>query len=546
MDLTTPDNELVITYAREASEPAFRALVDRHVNLVFSAAYRQVGDIGVAEEVTQNVFVALARKAPRLAGHETLAGWLHRTAILEAKAHIRAELRRRRREEAAATIASIQRDGATAADEVGSLLDEGLLNLRESDRSALILRYLEGRSLREVGVILGVEEDAARKRISRALDRLSEFFRCHGIAVPAKTGAALVTQAIHAAPAMPTGLAAAAAGAGISTGNAASGFQLFLMHMMTLTKPQIATVGLILATIPLGWQWHVLGEARQTNDTIAARLVEHQAELAEVEMFATQLRDSLMRAESDIFNATRRLDTLEVQRAALPIEPPGYEWDDALPVARVPKAVIRQMSMNAVANKRGDLTPQIRAALQLSDSESADVQSAVHRFLRNYHAAQASVVRRVEPDEQDQRFVGKPLEELRVFEIHGLQDTVSELRQEFFRDLATLLDPDRFELFKSSLSDWMALDDRSHGINTGMAIFDQDHQLAFHIYPSMPEGEPVVGWSFSAERSRMNATIRISDIPSFLRPHLQDWIDQIMAEAAVNLERTEAAAAQNP
>src|SRR3989449_9370745 len=96
MTPVSPDGELVTAYAAEGSESAFRALVTRHVHLVYATALRQVGDAGLAEEITQNVFVALARKAPRLARLETLAGWLHRTSILEAKARIRSELRDRK------------------------------------------------------------------------------------------------------------------------------------------------------------------------------------------------------------------------------------------------------------------------------------------------------------------------------------------------------------------------------------------------------------------------------------------------------------------
>src|SRR2546422_926001 len=105
MTPVSPDRELVTAYAAGGSETAFHALVTRHVHLVYATALRQVGDAGLAEEITQNVFTALARKAPRLAGIETLAGWLHRTSILEAKARIRSELRRDRREEMAAEAA---------------------------------------------------------------------------------------------------------------------------------------------------------------------------------------------------------------------------------------------------------------------------------------------------------------------------------------------------------------------------------------------------------------------------------------------------------
>src|SRR5207244_8372808 len=124
MTAASPDRELVTAYAARGSETAFRALVTRHVHLVYATAFRQVGDAGLAEEITQNVFIALARKAPRLAGLETLAGWLHRTAILEAKARIRSELRRDRREEMAAEIAALEREGTSPLDTLVPLLDD--------------------------------------------------------------------------------------------------------------------------------------------------------------------------------------------------------------------------------------------------------------------------------------------------------------------------------------------------------------------------------------------------------------------------------------
>src|SRR6266699_223658 len=145
------DCELVTAYTARGSENAFHALVTRHVNLVYATALRHVGDTALAEEITQNVFIALARNAPRLAGIQTLAGWLHRSAILEAKARVRAELRRGRREEMAAEAAALQREGTSPLDALVPLLDEGLLNLRDGDRLALVLRFLEERSRRGVG-----------------------------------------------------------------------------------------------------------------------------------------------------------------------------------------------------------------------------------------------------------------------------------------------------------------------------------------------------------------------------------------------------------
>src|SRR5256885_3549919 len=235
MTPVSPDRELVTAYAAGGSEPAFRALVTRHVHLVYATALRQVGDAGLAEEITQNVFTALARKAPRLAGIQTLAGWLHRSAILEAKARIRAELRRGRREEMAAEAAALEREGTSPLETLVPLLDEGLLNLRAGDRLALVLRFLDERSLRDVGLALGVDEDAARKRVSRALDRLAGFFRQRGFAVPTGAGcAAVLASTTQAAPAA---LAASAANAGLAaTSGATSGFNLVLFKLMALTK----------------------------------------------------------------------------------------------------------------------------------------------------------------------------------------------------------------------------------------------------------------------------------------------------------------------
>ena len=163
------DDNLISEFVGSGSETAFHALVNRHATMVHATALRQVGQSILAEEVTQNTFLALARKAPSLRKHQTIAGWLHRCALLEAKATLRRELRRQSREHKAAELNSIQTEGSSPLSQLVPILDEGLLNLKETDRQAIVLRFLEDHSLREVGSALGVEEDAARKRVSRAL-----------------------------------------------------------------------------------------------------------------------------------------------------------------------------------------------------------------------------------------------------------------------------------------------------------------------------------------------------------------------------------------
>ena len=120
--------------------------------------------------------------------------------MLEAKARVRSELRRREREQAAFELTTLAHEGASPLAALVPLLDEALLNLGESDRLALVLRFLEERSLREVGASMGVAEDAARKRVARALERLAEFFRQRGFTVAAGTAPSVFAGSLHAAP----------------------------------------------------------------------------------------------------------------------------------------------------------------------------------------------------------------------------------------------------------------------------------------------------------------------------------------------------------
>src|SRR5262249_25073841 len=161
----------------EGSEPAFQSLVERHLDLVFATALRGLNQAETAREITQNVFIALAQKAAWLRGELSVAGWLHRTALLEVRQWWRGELRRQRREQAAIELGTTMKDEESLLKALAGELDEGLLGLREDERQALILRYFEGRTHREIGTLLGASQDAVRMRIDKALGRLTQFFR---------------------------------------------------------------------------------------------------------------------------------------------------------------------------------------------------------------------------------------------------------------------------------------------------------------------------------------------------------------------------------
>src|SRR5678810_478068 len=200
------DAQLLHAYAESRSEAAFNELVRRHVDLVYSAARRMVCDPHLAEDVTQGVFVALAKSASQLADRPVLSGWLHRTAQNIAAQTVRTiERRRAREQEAVAMNELLAADSDFSWKHIAPHLDAALGELSEPDRDALLLRYFERKSASEMAQTLGVSDEAAQKRVSRALERLREFFAKRSVTVGA-SGLVVVISA-NAIQAAPVGLA---------------------------------------------------------------------------------------------------------------------------------------------------------------------------------------------------------------------------------------------------------------------------------------------------------------------------------------------------
>lgn len=215
------DQQLLAAYAERREEAAFAELVDRHIDLIHSAAVRMVRDSRLAEDVTQGAFVALARNATQLKDRPVLSGWLHRTAQNLAANTVRAEVRRRAREEEAAVmneLLSSTRDPSW--EEVAPHLDTALAELSEADRDAVLLRYFEKKSAQEIGEVLGVSTEAAQKRLNRAVERLRDLFASRGVAVKVSGMVALIcANAVQSAPAV---LAATISATATLTGAAAT------------------------------------------------------------------------------------------------------------------------------------------------------------------------------------------------------------------------------------------------------------------------------------------------------------------------------------
>jgi len=180
------DQSLLKAYAAERSEEAFARLVDRHVDLVYAAARRQVGDAHLAEDVTQGVFIILARKARGIVGISTLHGWLLKTTHFAARDALRSEARRRRREKESVRMKSESDFSPSAGvSDVEMHLDRAMVRLGEADRSVIALRFFQDRSFEEIATLTGVSLEAATKRTTRAIGKLRKYFEDQNIALTA-------------------------------------------------------------------------------------------------------------------------------------------------------------------------------------------------------------------------------------------------------------------------------------------------------------------------------------------------------------------------
>src|ERR1017187_6883066 len=177
--------ELMRDFDRQGSEAAFAVLVQRHINLVYSVALRHVGIAAHAEEITQAVFIILARKAASLRADTILEGWLHETTQLTALSFLRGERRRQFREQEAYMQSTLQESAdASTWNQLAPLLDEAMSRLGKKDRDAVMLRFFKEKNLREVATALKVNEAAAQRRVYRAVEKLRRFFTKRGVVLP--------------------------------------------------------------------------------------------------------------------------------------------------------------------------------------------------------------------------------------------------------------------------------------------------------------------------------------------------------------------------
>jgi RNA polymerase sigma factor (sigma-70 family) len=263
------DADLLKRYVADRSAEAFAQLVARHLNLVYSAARRQTGSATLAEDVAQSVFIELARHAGDIKPATPLVAWLHVVTRRRALNTMRDAIRRHVREQQAAELATTLTPSEPPPwSAVEPLLDEAVESLTETDRHAILLRFFENKSLREVGAALGTTDDAAQKRVSRALDELRAFFVRRGVTITAASLASdLSAHAIQAAPAaLGTAIAAAPAVSSALLGSAAAGARTVAAG--TAQKITLAMVGAALAS---GLVWETTEIFRQRREVAVAQ-----------------------------------------------------------------------------------------------------------------------------------------------------------------------------------------------------------------------------------------------------------------------------------
>lgn len=313
--MSMDDEQLLRAYAIDRSEQAFRELVHRHVAVVHGVARRQSGiDAHLADDVTQRVFIALARKADSLRNQPTIVGWLYTAARLEASRAVRSEARRRNWEEKAGDMNHPQTHEASADlswNKVQPVLDDAMAQLADSDRNAVLLRFFSGRSFADVGRVFQISEEAARKRVERAVEKLRQILAGRGIV---STSSALCTAlGTNAAPTITEeAMTAIVAGAWqqVSAGSALS-FGIF----MSSTKVSVAVAG---AVILIAGAW-VIRDSSRLKQAVA-----HQAAAISERSERAQQHDFLQRELAAVQRRKAEMDAREreiINSAANPVRP---------------------------------------------------------------------------------------------------------------------------------------------------------------------------------------------------------------------------------
>lgn len=534
------DSELLRRYVRDQDEDAFSLLVRRHIDLVYATAVRSLGGASSgASDVAQEAFLSLARKAAWLGAEGSLAGWLHRAAVLAARQRMRTEARRQQRDRAAAELAETMESSDSESIPVIQDLDEALLELEDSDRRALVLRFLEQRSLRDVGECLRIGEDAAQKRVAKALGRLSLCLARRGYAMATAAGLARSLQA--AVLSAPPGVAAAVTAHTLTTVAAAGGLSwplaaVLATPLMALTHVQTAAVCLLTAALPLGYQWHALGAARAEQQQLSAALQQARAGFHREDFRRAHQQRRVESMDRSLLWARKDLEWRERAEGDVSSTPTAlrYAWLDQAPYVRVPKSVLGDVRFAAttVPDGRGtpSLTDPVSADGTVSDSlaDTLNLTPSEQAAIRESFASMATRFRQLEAEHLRIVMEGPPQEfgvgqrDSATVVLGAFPEAATQLKAELKERLTRSVGEDRAtvvwtqanEAFRSAFRDFGALEE------VYTLAFDARDGLAVWNGLRRPDEPRFESWGNSSGH------MDLGGYPEPVRSYFQRWLEE--------------------
>jgi hypothetical protein len=423
---------------------------------------------------------------------------------------------------------------------LGSVLDEALLDLRENDRAALLSRFAQERSLKEVGASLGVSEDTAQKRVAKAIEHLTDAFRRRGYKVPtAAVTLAVLEGAAHSAPA---GLIATATAAGLAasaTYNLGT-FAILASKIMSLTKTQTATVCLLLGTAPVAYQWQVNQQARAEQQR-AERTVSEQANiLAGLEERRAALARQNILAENELAVVQAELNrAISTPAPVLPPEEELYTWSDDATHVRLPKGLLNELRLTTrrelpgangemivgrreVLDENGVVSPVLLEALGLDGAQMESVQGAFINFAQRFedieqaHTHQTNLM---PPGVSLDRAKGSAVVTLRTV---AFPEAGARLREELENHLTAEIGAERTDIILNKQA--------AHDLQTDFLDFGKlDNWMAA---VQMPDGR----YGIAKAKSRDGVSTGGSASSGFPYEHLPAEIKKILPPPAVEPE----------